>query len=557
MNARTCAPGLAVRTRLIGLTVLTTLTALVIGLGASLAPGGEPLLVHRLFSFPSAGIIDVRVLGDVTGDGVLDVGALIEDRRRPITRYHVHIHSGVDGSLARVLSDPLQGGRVSAFSGVGDWNRDGHDDVGVVGSTLLLAGKPARIFSGKDGRLLHALSPRPVATWHVPVSAIDGGKDIDRDGVPDVVFGVPNWNEIVAYSGGTGQEIGRAAGEQLNDRFGTTVALAGDALGDGFGDIVVGTPYHGKGSSPPGAVYLISGLGLASNVRPKLALKLSPSSTTGAGGRIAVGDVNGDGIPDVVFDALDPVTRQRVVYCHSGRDGRPIHRITLSAAHSAASGLSAGDVNGDGRADIAVADSWTGRGRVSIFGGRFGLPVPIHEVRPDQGTSFGADLDLGRDLNGDGMHDLVVMSRAAPGSIHVVSAIALAGGASYGKTGRAPQTLALSLERVDSPRLAKDVRITIRGGAPNGWSHLGLAYAATERRLGGHTLLVDLRTAPVLPGAPLIPVRLDAAGEARIPCVDLLHLDPFARQFYLQAFQFGGRATASSAGLRIIVPRGE
>jgi len=47
-------------------------------------------------------------------------------------------------------------------------------------------------------------------------------EDINRDGVPGVVFSVPNRNEIVVCSGGTGQEIGRAVGERRNDRVGTT-----------------------------------------------------------------------------------------------------------------------------------------------------------------------------------------------------------------------------------------------------------------------------------------------------------------------------------------------
>lgn len=551
MNDRECASGVAGGIRLICLTMLA------IGLWVNLAPAGEPLLLHRFFSIRKAGIIDARVLGDVNGDGVPDVGALIEDRRPSPSRHDILVYSGVDGSLVRTFPDPLQGGRVCAFANVGDVNRDGHDDVGVAGTTILLARKPARVFSGKDGRLLHAFSPRPVLSWHVPVGAIAGGEDIDRDGVPDVVLGVPNWNEIVAYSGGTGLEIGRAAGEHPNDRFGTSVAMAGDALGDGFGDVVVGTPFHRLVSRPTGAVYLISGLGLASNVRPKVAFKLAPSSTTGAGARIAVGDINGDRIPDLAFDALDRAVNRRVIHCHSGRDGRLIHRITLPAGWSGVSDLSVGDVNADRRADIAVADSWTARGRVSIFGGRFGSPRPIYEVMSDGERGFGASLDLSHDLNGDGMHDLVVLSSGGVNSVGEIASIALAGGTSYGKTGRAPQTLELTLERIDSPRLAKDVRVTIRGGAPNRWAHLGLARAPDNRRVGRHTLLVDLLSAPLLRNAPLVPVRLDANGEARILCLHLLSLDPSARRFYLQAFQFVERDMASSSGLRFIVPRRE
>jgi len=154
-----------------------------------------------------------------------------------------------------------------------------------------------------------------------------------------------------------------ATGEHWYDQFGSALASAGDVNGDGYDDIIIGAHGFPSGDGPLGKAYLYAGgaEGLAE----------SPSWTaTGASydyefgiSVSGAGDVNGDGYADVLIGAYgypEQTTRQGAAYLYggsaSGLSADPVWSVTGESAGdrlgNAVSG--AGDVNRDGYADFLI-----------------------------------------------------------------------------------------------------------------------------------------------------------------------------------------------------------
>jgi hypothetical protein len=217
-------------------------------------------------------------------------------------------------------------------------------------------------------------------------------------------------------------------GAAAGDNFGISVASAGDVNGDGFADLVVGAP----GASPGGrslagtaSVFHGSATGVAA--APARLLEGTAAGDYFGRSVASAGDVNGDGFADLVVGAYgaDPGGRSlagTASVFHGSATGvaaAPARLLEGAAAGDAfgSSVASAGDVNGDGFADLVVgADGADPGGRMqagtaSVFHGSAtgvaAAPARLLEGAA-AGDNFGRSVASAGDVNGDGFADLVV-----------------------------------------------------------------------------------------------------------------------------------------------------
>jgi hypothetical protein len=239
--------------------------------------------------------------------------------------------------------------------------------------------------------------------------------DVNGDGIPEFVLGDPLLPTIFSdpesgivrvCSGVDGTELYSLPGVNSNDRFGAATSDIGDVNGDGIPDLAIGAP--GENSSP-GRVYVHSGANGDPLYSITGALGTDLLGTAVAG----VGDLNADGIPDFVATSPNSIWPGHAT-AFSGADGAILFEVTGSGS-SAGFGnavIGIGDVSGDGVPDFLVAASSSyvsgpGSGEAFAFSGTDGaLLYTVPGGAPEE--FFGHALCRLGDVSGDGIEDFAV-----------------------------------------------------------------------------------------------------------------------------------------------------
>lgn len=307
----------------------------------------------------------LAILGDVNLDGVLDFAVGEPNGGFISTSGRVRVLSGADGTqLCKVLSFSSYDRLGSCVAAVGDVDGDGIPDVagGAVGADSPSgdqnAGKVV-IASGSTGSTILTIYG-PSADVELGTS-VAGPGDVTGDGTPDILAGQYTGGAFtfsgVAYlfDGASGSVVYTFTGDFYEDRFGSSVGDVGDVDGDGVPDLAVGAP-GGLGSPLPGYVRLFSGAD-GSVIRT---LQDNTTDNDRFGTAIAnVGDVDGDLVPDLLVGAPAadyPTVNHGAAWVFSGATGASLLRID---GHGDDSGFGdsvspAGDVDGDGTVDLLV-----------------------------------------------------------------------------------------------------------------------------------------------------------------------------------------------------------
>ena len=339
----------------------------------------------------------VNGAGDVNGDGIGDV--IVGNFSASINGTNsgnAQVLSGVDGSLIHNFDGVNRFDFFGSFvSGVGDVNGDGFADV-MAGAPTEGDNPTAQVFSGADGSIIHNFA----APDSLGFSG-NGIGDLNGDGVSDLLIGNPfslPGGSVLIFSGSDGSQIRelRGVGSDL-EAFGSSVDAAGDVNGDGVPDVVVSAPGTGFAFVYSGSDgSLLHSFEVNFDSRFFDALPVS-----------GAGDVNGDGFADVIVGV--PASGDGIAVVYSGSDGSILHEIPGPANGEfgmAVSGV--GDVNGDGFADFLIGDPGDGiSGSAQVFSGSDGS-VLQRLTGAAAGDRFGTSASGVADINGDGFDDIIV-----------------------------------------------------------------------------------------------------------------------------------------------------
>ncbi|ACC83711.1 beta strand repeat-containing protein [Nostoc punctiforme] len=447
--------------------------------------------------------------GDINGDGLDDliIGAPGADPNGSESgQSYVVFGSSTGFSSSLNLSD-LNGANGFAINGIaandfsgnvssaGDVNGDGIDDLIIgasgadsngsqSGQSYVVFGKNTGFSSSLNLSTLNGTNGfaiNGIAANNISGSSVSGAGDINHDGFDDVIIGAPYANN---FSGQSYVVFGKSTGfspslnlsslngtngfaingiNEAGDISGGSVSGAGDINGDGIDDVIIGASNASPNGSSSGQSYVVFGNSTG------FSASLNLSTLSGANGFTingikegdfsgspvsSAGDVNGDGIDDLIIGAISFSSENGTVFASgqsyvvfgnskgfspslnlselNGSNGFTINGIKTDSTGFSVS--SAGDVNGDGFDDLIILRS---EQNFVVFGKSTGFSSSLNlsELNGSNGFSINGftpnnsaiSVSGAGDVNGDGFDDLLIGSQS--GQTYV-----LFGGTNIGNT---------------------------------------------------------------------------------------------------------------------------
>jgi len=372
----------------------------------------ENSITYLIPNPPSGGAPDsfeTMVLADLNGDGKLDLVAEFDnDAFAGVGGVWTFLGNGdgtfQPGTRQVVLNDTDQGGMGISLIAVADLNGDGKTDLAFtrvnLDSVYVVLGNGDGTFGTNITTVPLGLSPSYASIGSLAIA------DLNGDGKDDLVAGVTPINNLpinevaVLLGNGNASFSGPAIYPVLqSEGFDTAAVAIGDVNGDGIPDIV----------TSGGSILF----GDATGAFPSRA-----DYAVDNNGAVMIGDVDGDGIPDIVFGIGNPAF-------FSGSSGNPSANVLFGSGKgefvgAPASGIGDADVesplliadfNGDGVPDALVTKSigvplqvttLLGQGNGKFSTG-FTQTLPAF-------TDTGANPAIAADFNHDGKLDVAVLA---------------------------------------------------------------------------------------------------------------------------------------------------
>ncbi|MEM9968112.1 MAG: hypothetical protein AAF755_08445, partial [Pseudomonadota bacterium] len=426
---------------------------------------------------------------NINGDAVLEVSqtiAITGGPIAPIELSQVTQNTNVDGY---VINGSIAGDKSGySVSGAGDVNGDGYEDL-IIGAPEALpiatasAGLSYVIFGKSDGTIVELSALTAADGFIIDGSGsprlsgydVSAAGDVNGDGLADLIVGAPSDSVNNLIAGGAYVVFGKATGTTITlsnlaanegfaingiDQFdgaGSAVSTAGDVNGDGLDDLFIGAygddpngPSSGAGfvvfGKTSGTTVELSNVEVGSNNTGFVINGFTDASGNGdrAGYDVSGGgDVNGDGLDDLLINARDAdpnastsgasyvifgktsgtVLELTNIQLGTNTDGFVLNGFSLNDQTGKSLSL-AGDVNGDGLEDIIIGaprdDNNGSNSGVShvVFGKASGTVVELSDIEAGIGgfSIFGITNydEAGRavsgagDINGDGLDDLLI-----------------------------------------------------------------------------------------------------------------------------------------------------
>lgn len=332
-------------------------------------------------------------LADFDGDGKLDAAVTNAD----VNGVSVLAGDGRGRLLAVAGSPFVTGATGSGALATGDFNADGKADVAVTNydtSTVsVLLGSGLGVLGPATGSPFRTNASRPVA---ITVA------DFNSDGKPDIATANQSSGDVSVLLGAGKGSLARSLGSPFSTKSSRPSSITiGDFNGDGKPDIATG--------NQDGNVSVLLGDG-----KGKLTLAAG-SSFAFTPAAVGAADFNGDGKADVAVASTTGVVS--VLLGDGMGKLSPGPGSPFAAGGTTPAALAVGDLNADGKADVAVANRGSANVSVLFGDGAGALRAAPQSPYATGGTAPGA-LAVG-DVDSDGQNDLVA-ANATSGNVSVL-----------------------------------------------------------------------------------------------------------------------------------------
>ncbi len=375
-----------------------------------------------------------------------------------ITPFSLSNLNGINGLIFNGEYAWDQSGNSVSFAG--DINGDGTDDLIIgapganqVGTSYLIFGHSGNwVFPFSLANLNGTNGVKFIGEENIKDSglSVSLAGDINGDEIDDFIIGASgtayvifghtgNWISPFSLSALNGLNGIKFIAGKVGDGTGLSVSSAGDVNGDGIDDLMIGSPYANNNIGTTSLVFghrgtwstpfLLSSLNGLNGV---IFTGENPNDECGISVSKA-GDVNGDGLDDLVIGSLSANNADGTAYLvfgHIGSWSTPFFLSSLNGFNGAkligggTSVSQAGDINSDGINDLFIgAPKYNANGGNTgasyvVFGypGAWATPFSLSNLNGENGIIFigysteysGVSVNTVGDVNGDGLTDLMV-----------------------------------------------------------------------------------------------------------------------------------------------------